>query len=210
MASNKSKNPSRSIMKLNTSFPIDSHQFHSDHAYLPPSYVVNIPAQDSTQCASTHFESTFSSPKPRILTLPQIDTILKQNQERVDRVLTIEWSRQTGQPPIYFYLPQVQDNHYNKDPFFIKHFTYQENPTVGTPEYHLPKDTSDFVEISDFELECYFLTSGFIGIPSSPLESSPYTPRNESEEDSEEEEEHESEPENNPLQPVLYHPPNMV
>jgi hypothetical protein len=48
------------------------------------------------------------------------------------------------------------------------------------------------------------------GIPPSPPESPPYTPRNDSEEDYEEEEEHKSEPENNPLQIILYQPPNMV
>jgi hypothetical protein len=106
MVANKRTNPSHSIMQVNTSLSSDSHQFHSEHVSLPPSYIVNTPAQTNTQHASTHSESTFSSPQPRILTIPHIDTILRQSQEYVDHVLTRQWSRQIVNLPLTI-LPQV-------------------------------------------------------------------------------------------------------
>jgi hypothetical protein len=128
----------------------------------------------------------------------------------VNRALTRQLRRKIGQLPIDYLVPQVWENPRSQNPLFINPFEYQENIVVGTPEYHIPQDTSDLAETFDFDFERYLLVVGFIARPPSPLESPPYTPRNELEEDFEEEEEHESEPENNPLQIILYQPPNMV
>jgi hypothetical protein len=82
---------------------------------------------------------------------------------------------------------------------------------METPEYHIPQDTSDFEETFDFDLErSISLVGGVGGRPPSPHESPPYTPRNELKEDSQEEKEQNNEHENNPLQIILYQPPNMV
>jgi hypothetical protein len=91
-------------------------------------------------------------------------------------------------------LPENQEDLRHTDPYFSDLDSYQENHSVGTPEYHVPEDTSDFPEASKFNLEYYILAGGAGGRPPSPPESPPHTPRDESEDNSEERDRSESEP----------------
>jgi hypothetical protein len=77
MVTDKTKIPSHSIPQVNTSLSIDSHKFHYEHVFITLPYVVRTSSHTSTQHASTHSESTFSSLEPGMLTIPHISTILK-------------------------------------------------------------------------------------------------------------------------------------
>jgi len=81
---------------------------------------------------------------------------------------------------------------------------------VGTPKYHIPKDTFDFLETSNFNIDYYSLVNGAEGRHSSPPESPPHTPRDDLEDNSEERDRYESELEDNPYYIIVYQPPNMV
>jgi hypothetical protein len=86
---------------------------------------------------------------------------------------------------------------------------HQGNPSFGNPEYHVPEDASNFPETYDFDLEYYLLVGGAGVRPPAPPESSPYTPRNELEENSEELYESKREPKDNRHQIIAYQSPNM-
>jgi hypothetical protein len=66
---------------------------------------MNTSAQDNTQHASTHLKSMLSSPQPRILTLQQVDAILRQSQEKVNHSLTKQLRKHIGQIPIEYFVP---------------------------------------------------------------------------------------------------------
>jgi len=66
------------------------------------------------------------------------------------------------------------------DPYFTHPNSYQEKHSIGTPEYHVLEDTSNFIETLDFDLEYYLLAGGVGGRPPSPLKSPPHTPRDDS------------------------------
>jgi hypothetical protein len=124
-------------------------------------------------------------------------------------VLTRQWSRKTGQLPIDYSLPQGQENLPSEDPFFSHSFTYQENPNVGTPKYHIPSALNDFAESSDLNLNISYSLVVVVFLPHHQTLHLSHQEVNQREFEEEENSQSESEGEGN-LQLVLYNPQVMA
>jgi len=88
MATKKAQIPTCSIPLVSTTHPDHSPQPHLEHYSHPLSCSMNTLSQITSQCIHFQSKPIFSSPKPRILTIPKIDTIVKQSRERIEHVLT--------------------------------------------------------------------------------------------------------------------------
>jgi hypothetical protein len=110
MDTHNNSKPSRSVPQLRNPSSSESHRIHPEKTPLILGYTVNTPTQVNTHHASSHIESSLFSPQPSILTISEIESIVRHSTEHTNRALTRKLSRQTRQLPLDYSLPENQEN----------------------------------------------------------------------------------------------------